>query len=227
MEDEGLATVAIALVRRQAEQLAPPRALWVPFPLGRPFGAPDQGAFQRRVLRAALDLLERSRGPVLEDFPDDAPALAAPGRPWQPPFEHDIATPAADTEAVIAELAALAPRYRASVERRGRTTVGASGLEPEAAARLLGRWLAGERPPSTPAMAAADALRLAAEDLKSYYFEAAGDGDLPKAQLADWYWTRTHAGGLVRALRLACLKDGERAVRHVGDFMLVPEGYCD
>ena len=124
LEDEGLATVAIALVRRQAEQVAPPRALWVSFPLGRPFGTPGQGAFQRRVLRAALALLERPHGPVLEDFPDDAPAMAAPDRPWQPPFEHSVATPGADTEAVIEELAALAPRYRASVKRRGRTTVG-------------------------------------------------------------------------------------------------------
>ena len=51
-----------------------PRFLWVPFELGRPFGSPHLPAFQRRVLRDALALLERTDGPVvLADFPDDAP----------------------------------------------------------------------------------------------------------------------------------------------------------
>ena len=40
-EEEGLATTLIALVRGQAEAVAPPRALWVSFPLGRPFGVAD------------------------------------------------------------------------------------------------------------------------------------------------------------------------------------------
>lgn len=222
MEDEGLATVAVALVRRQAEQVAPPRALWVPFALGRPFGTPGHPAFQRRVLRAALALLDRPQGPVLEDFPDDAPPAAA--GPWRPPFEH-AADEGASAEAVIGELRALAPRYRAGVERRGRTTVGASGLAPEEAARLLGRWLAGDRDAAPAGMAAADALRLAAEDLRAYYSEAADDGD--GEEVAAWYWTRTHAGRLARALRPVCMADGEAAIRHVGDFMLVPEGYRD
>ena len=53
-EEEGLATTAIALVRHHAERIRPPRALWVPFELGRPLGAPDEPDFQKRVLRAAL-----------------------------------------------------------------------------------------------------------------------------------------------------------------------------
>ena len=36
--------------------MRPPRTLWVPFPLGRPFGVPDNPAFQRKVLVAALAL---------------------------------------------------------------------------------------------------------------------------------------------------------------------------
>ena len=52
-----------------------PRFLWVPFELGRPFGAPHEPESQRRVLRDALALVERTDGPVvLADFPDDAPA---------------------------------------------------------------------------------------------------------------------------------------------------------
>src|SRR5262245_12090764 len=51
----------------------PPRALWVPFDLGRPLGAPGNAEFQKRVIRAVLTLFEVETGPVLGDFPEDAP----------------------------------------------------------------------------------------------------------------------------------------------------------
>jgi hypothetical protein len=41
--------VQISLVREHTEKINPPRALWVPFELGRPVGPPDEPAFQRRV----------------------------------------------------------------------------------------------------------------------------------------------------------------------------------
>jgi len=34
---------------------------------------PDDAAFQTRVVMAALDLLSADNGPVLADFPEDAP----------------------------------------------------------------------------------------------------------------------------------------------------------
>ena len=40
IEEEGIATVAISLIRPQTENTKPPRALWVPFELGRSFGPP-------------------------------------------------------------------------------------------------------------------------------------------------------------------------------------------
>ena len=74
LEEEGIATVAVALIWPQAENTKPPRALWVPFELGRPFGPPNDPAFQRRVLRAALNMLvERGRPVRIIDFPDDDP----------------------------------------------------------------------------------------------------------------------------------------------------------
>jgi hypothetical protein len=74
LEEEGIATVAISLIRPQTENTKPPRALWVPFELGRPFGPPNDPAFQKRVILAALRLLERADGPVIiDDFPDDDP----------------------------------------------------------------------------------------------------------------------------------------------------------
>ncbi len=74
LEDEGLATTGISLVREHTAAMRPPRSLWVSFDLGRPFGVPNDAAFQTRVLRASLALLERNDGPViLDDYPEDAP----------------------------------------------------------------------------------------------------------------------------------------------------------
>jgi hypothetical protein len=85
LEDEGIPTVTISLIRPQTENTKPPRALWVPFELGRPFGPPNDPAFQKRVILAALQLLDRESGPVIiEDFPDDDPR-AQPDPAWHPP----------------------------------------------------------------------------------------------------------------------------------------------
>ena len=61
LEEEGIATVAIALIRPQAENTKPPRTLWVPFELGRPFGPPNDPAFQKRVVVSALRLLKQRK----------------------------------------------------------------------------------------------------------------------------------------------------------------------
>ena len=60
LEREGIPTVGISLVREHTEKIRPPRALWVTFELGRPFGIPDDAAFQRRVMQGALGLIERT-----------------------------------------------------------------------------------------------------------------------------------------------------------------------
>jgi hypothetical protein len=85
LEERGFSTVAIASVRAQAEKTRPPRALWTTSQLGRPLGEPGDAGFQRRVLLAALRLLERTDGPVLlEDFNEDPPGWRdTPG--WHPP----------------------------------------------------------------------------------------------------------------------------------------------
>jgi len=108
LEEEGLATVVISLIRPQTENTKPPRAVWVPFELGRPFGPPSAGAFQRRVVLAALRMLEPGNGPVvIKDFSDDDPRATADPT-WQPPF-----TPAA----VSAGPTSLAARLEAEILR--------------------------------------------------------------------------------------------------------------
>src|ERR1700756_2307232 len=85
LEDRGIPSVALGSVRAQMEKTRPPRGLWTSAQLGRPVGEPEDKAFQRRVVLAALQLLERTDGPViLEDFPEDPPGLRdTPG--WQAP----------------------------------------------------------------------------------------------------------------------------------------------
>ena len=70
LERQGIATVAIQLLREIAERVGPPRALWVPFPHGYPLAAPDDPARQHAVIEAALRLLEDEAAspPALRDY---------------------------------------------------------------------------------------------------------------------------------------------------------------
>lgn len=71
LERQGIATVAIQLLRDVAERMRPPRALWVPFPHGYPLDRPHDPERQHRVIAAALRLLEEEEGPpLLVDLPE-------------------------------------------------------------------------------------------------------------------------------------------------------------
>ena len=68
LEREGIATVSISLLREVTETLRPPRALFVPYPLGYPLGEPQNAALQHRIIASALALLARNDAPILENF---------------------------------------------------------------------------------------------------------------------------------------------------------------
>ena len=131
LEEEGIATVAVVLIRPQAENTKPPRALWVPFELGRPFGPPNDPALQKRVLLDALNMLVEGGGPVrIIDFPDDDPR-ARPDPAWQPPFKPaTVASGSAESHAsrLEAEILLLQGAHQRWMEQHGRSTVGLSGL---------------------------------------------------------------------------------------------------
>jgi fermentation-respiration switch protein FrsA (DUF1100 family) len=228
IEEEGIATVAISLVRAQTENTRPPRALWVPFELGRPFGPPNDPPFQKRVILAALQLLEQDSGPVvLADFSDDDPRERSDPL-WRPPLVK-AAMSVASADAVATELASevaqLEAAYRRSVAERGRTLVGLSGLSIPEAGRYLAAWLRGETPasPSTE-MSAPLMLRFAVDDLKAYYLEAALNGAARPSsrQLGDWFWNETAAGAAIFALREAQLASADERLRAIAGLFLVP-----
>ncbi len=70
LEKEGIATVAIQLLRMVAQKVQPPRALFVPFAHGFPLDTPDNPERQHAVIDTALSLLENSalKPPVLIAF---------------------------------------------------------------------------------------------------------------------------------------------------------------
>lgn len=228
LEERGFATVAIASVRAQAEKTRPPRALWTTSQLGRPLGEPGDVAFQRRVLMAALGLLERSGGPViLEDFTEDPPGWQDTAG-WQAPqlvaTSDPLETPEDWAAAFEAELSGLLPRWQTAQTRFGRTTVGLSFQAPRAWPMFATRFLAGELPTvpelDTPALA----LRMLSDDIKALYGEAAqAEGPAPSAhQIDTWFWRQTVAGRLLVALRTAAMASENNALKTVGGRFFVP-----
>lgn len=230
LEEAGVATTQISLIREHTEKIRPPRALWVPFDLGRPLGAPGEDAFQRRVLRAALELLEAPEGPVLVDFPEDAPDYRIEPAPLYCPVSFGASVgEGAGADGLLAEvrdeLAGLRPWHDLALARRGRTT-DLTGLGPEEAAALLGAFVRLERLESpVPGLALSAALRMAAEDLKAYYLEAvtAQPGQPTDARsLADWFWGGTAAARLLDAARRVALDCAEEDLQLLGKLLLVP-----
>ena len=225
-EDEGLSTTGISLVREHAEAIRPPRSLWVPFELGRPLGAPGDPAFQRRVILAALELLEAERGPVLADFPDDAAAGSA-GEGWACPVPLPLpeARGTGLGAAVAEEVGRLRTWYEAGRRTRERTTVGLSGLEIEAVAAFLAGFLDDPlQPPFREGLSRGAACKLASEDLKAFYAEAANaqPGTPSSRRTADWFWGETAAGELILELKRRFDASEDKSLKGIAVMALVP-----
>ena len=69
IEKSGIPTVSISLLKEVTEKVRPPRALYVPFPLGYPLGKPHEPELQKSIIRAALPLLTRKVSePLLKNW---------------------------------------------------------------------------------------------------------------------------------------------------------------
>ena len=215
--------------------MQPPRALWVPFELGRPLGVPGDAVWQKRVLRAALDLLEAPNGPVIVDFPDDNPVASAEPAILSCPV--NFPAPVTDLndmerlcETLQHEVKELRSWYDLAMKESGRTTVGVSGLDPEAVAAFVGAFLDGDIP-SSPRddMPALSLLKLANEDLKAYYFEAMaaqpGQKGVTGSALVNWFWRETAAGKVFFALRELWRDSDDSIMRRLSGSLLVPVSF--
>ena len=225
-EEEGIPTVVVALVREHAQKLRPPRALWVPYPLGRPFGAPNDATNQTHVLRQALGLLEMPSGPILVDA-KELVGDVEPVESWVCPVSFAAASSSQSDLAtrVSEEVAQLRPWYELGVERRGRTTVGLANTSVADSTSVLARYV--QHPEVEGQVQEVDLLRWSARDVISYYLEAATaqPGADEAAQLENWFWNDTAGGELLKKLREVCLVHADPGVRDVGAFMLMSEAH--
>ena len=207
LEQAGVATTSISLVREHTEKVKPPRALFVPFPFGMALGRPGDPELQHRVLRAALDLLAEPAGPVLRDFPEDA----EPGdQPPAPPQASAVKPVDRAPDDVAMETTQMRRYHERWMETNGgRTHLGLSGIPAtrfRGVVRFLEEFAGGqeadmtERPPDVPLP---NFIRYCADDLKALYFEGhlamkpAAGGE----EIARWFWGETGAGRLLRRVR--------------------------
>ena len=230
LEAAGLPTVQISLIREHTARINPPRALWVPYELGRPLGVPGDPDFQKRVLRHALRLLERTDGPFIVDHDEDVPSgtASSDGDGWVCPVSFPA--PAGEENAAAAlkrEVQGLKPWYDLGLERRGRTTVGVSGLSIDAAADYVAAFagLGLDAPSPLPDLPVAEAFKRVNDDLQAFYQEAAtaqpGHGG-SHADVLDWFWGKTQAGKLLLACREKARETDDTRLRFIVNGLMVP-----
>jgi hypothetical protein len=231
LEREGLPTTVIALIRPHAAQLRPPRALAVPFELGRPFGAPEAPDFQRRVLLEALSLLERTDGPILVDFADAPPEPGSGLASWSAPIEAeeiagDFSDPRVRTDAIKSEITALRPmRDQFVLEHGGRQFDRITPLTLDQIIDLIQGFILDpsiENP--MPAFALRQTVKFATDDLKHFYYQAglAGAGRITDIELDNWFFGNTLAGDLVLRLKAGFLSSSDAEMRLFAERSLVP-----
>lgn len=240
LQRHGIATTSISLIREQSEAVHPPRALWVPFPLGRPLGVADDREFQTDVLRSALGLLETATEPTIVDYPHEAPDGGGDGV-WACAIELP-APEVSELEASLrAEIDLLMPRYLEARRRRGRTTFGMSGATLEQMDQLVSYAVAVaegsgfvEIPPSatgpdwihpTPML-----VRFVVEDLRAFYQESVTSDEQsgPPSQhdMHTWIFEATALGRLIKQIAQLITDDDDPRLLFIRG-LLIPEGFWE
>jgi hypothetical protein len=208
----------------------------VPFDLGRPLGVPNNTQFQTMVLTHALRLLESANGPVLEDFPDDAPDMInTTGSANQPSQvacpvnfsirKENLSSMESLLDSFSTEFSQMKTWYDVALSKRKRTTTGVSGLLPEDASVFIAAFVKGEADKMIEDTSLPDSLRMAAEDIKAFYLEgvSAQPGQPTDSQiLADWFWGETYAALVINEVRKMSLKEDSDMMKLLGTLLLVP-----
>ena len=208
LESQGIATVSISLIREHSVALKAPRALWVPFILGRPLGAPSNPGFQKKVLLEALAMLQENQWPVLKDFTQEAPedqlgfyteTLVCP-----------INFPAKDSSGSFEtrlrnEIAQLQAWYSLAIQVKGRSTTGITGYSAEELGNFIASWLTDQEQKSIQNFdyPSAATLKLATDELKAFYYEAKSvqPGKHSFNSIQEWFWFDTTAGEVFIAVK--------------------------
>ena len=210
----GIATVQVSLIRPVTEAVRPSRALWVPFPLGRPLGPPNRTEIQLDVLRQTLGLVDQPYAPALVDYPDifidDTPVEES----WSCPVTLPSAEPKTESDSLKAQLGTeaqlLRPWFDEGLRTRGRTTMGISGKGADSISEMLGILAtfsvdANIAAPDGYAQPMPQLLRYLTADIRAFYSEAAiskPGGIFPNPEeLEEWFFLETVAGGVFYQVR--------------------------
>ena len=225
LERAGIATIVFGLVREHLEKTRPPRALWVPFELGRPLGGwSKDGGFQLEVLQAGLDLLDASGPVVLKDYAIEDPA-ASDDLAWQPP-ETSSAKTFKDEFDEIEKLWQQACQAGKLPSSRLQSVSGVSGLSIRESFDWL-NCLHQDRPfpanDSKQNITDMMRVRFCADDIKAYYAELAfTTGNPTSRQLGSWFWQQSQAGQTLRDIRQANIESDNDLRAFVCGRLLVP-----
>lgn len=230
LEAAGIATVAIGLVPQHVKTIRPPRALVVPFDLGRPFGAPNNVALQRDVLIAALALLdEDGPGPILKTLAVHMPSVTGDthGAVWACPVSFPAPSRGkAIADRLLEETGLLMPWFDRGRNLRRRSAADVSGLAVEDLCTWLGKFLEDPTPDESPIAerTLAETFKLSVEDLKAFYIEAATaqPGVGTAEEINNWFWDETAAGELLWQLREKLKKHPDDLIRLHAGLTLVP-----
>ena len=227
-ESEGLSTVLVGFIREHIEAIKPARGLFLDFPMGRGMGKPNDPEFQKRVIRAAFELLEAETGPVLENFPEIIPVQDGRMGYALPPelvlSTNDIGDVDELIAAVQSEIDALLPDYEAAVAARGRTTVGASELAIKDFAPFVSEFISGKIPKSPrKGLPAIPLLKLVVEDLEAYYTETRThrDGIDDLELMGKWFWEETRAGRLLLSLEAVSIVSENKVMLQIVEMSLM------
>ncbi len=213
--------------------MKPPRGLFVPFELGRPFGAANEPDFQRRVLLDALKILEYTDGPILVDFPDAPPAQKTTDddEGWICPVNFTKPNvDRSDTEKIISglkqEVTLLAPWYSESLKNMsGRRLDGLTTLSKDEIISFLVDFLDDQSIDSVvEGENLIHGLKLAADDFRHYYYQAAmaKPGIKSDVELGDWFYGETLAGWLLITIRDVMLNSDRKDMKVAGRTNYVP-----
>jgi hypothetical protein len=204
----------MSLVRPVTENVKPSRALWVPFPFGRPLGPPNQPNVQLDVLRRTLALVDEPSGPIIVDYPDDLDEEQEDDTAWSCPVTFPASVPETESDALTTQLQQeaqlLQPWFYEGLRQRGRTTVGTSGKTADSIGEMLGilARFATDGDMTVPdgyAHPMPQLLRYITDDVRDFYNEAAiskpGAAFPAPLDLLEWFFLTTVAGDIFYQVR--------------------------
>jgi hypothetical protein len=111
-----------------------------------------------------------------------------------------------------------------SNSRRGRTNVGLIDATPQALANFIVGFLDGMPDLLRDELSVGENLKLACEDLKSYYLEAATaqPGDADAKQVAEWFWSSTTLAEVFLELKKTLAEHDDETLRLLSSNYFIP-----